>query len=83
MASKSLRSRTVETHEEHQEPPTGEHVPANSGNTPLELRSEGETPGPHNMQTSVVELGTRGQASETKEQSQPNPPVYVDSATQL
>jgi hypothetical protein len=83
MASKSLRSRTIETHEEDQEPPEGERAPGNSGNTPLELGSAGETPGPHNMQTSAVELGTTGQASEIKEQSQPNPLVCVDSATQL
>jgi hypothetical protein len=73
----------VETHEEDQEPPAGEHAPANSGTTPLELGSVGETPGPNNMQTSAVELGMTVQASETKEQSQPNPLVCVDSATKL
>jgi hypothetical protein len=43
MASRSLRSRTVEAHEENQDLPAGERDTGTPTDEPLELDSAGET----------------------------------------
>jgi hypothetical protein len=64
MASGSLRSRTVEAHEENQDLPAGERDAATSAEEPVELGSVGETPEPSENVTSPID---DGQASETSE----------------
>jgi exonuclease VII large subunit len=84
MASRSLRSRTVEAHEENQDLPAGEHDTRTLADDPLELGSESETPELCELQASSADIRQASPARETMvKQSEQTLTESVNSTTQL
>jgi hypothetical protein len=83
MASRSLRSRTLEAQEENPELAARERDPANSNYPTLSLGSASETPEQDTMRLQEAELGTQSQPTIVSEKSDSNPSVSVDGTKQL
>jgi hypothetical protein len=84
MASRSLRSRTLEAHEENQDLPAGERDTGTPTDELLVLGSAGESSELCGIQASPADVGPASQASEAMvKQSEQTLPESVDNPTKL